>query len=126
MATLGEAIKATAKSLRDTLAGAGVPASLNPGDVMTPGAWVQTRTATPETMTAWRVRFHVYLIAPDASAMEAWDVLSPMLDKALTVVDPDESINTATSVVLPHGPTALPAIQLVIDELVDVEAPEEA
>lgn len=119
---LGAAIKARAVQLRNTLAGAGIPADLDGGSVDPPGAWVRVVTAEPATVTGWTVRFHVWLIAPAVSVIEAWDLLAPLLDKALTVVDPDEPINTATAVSLPHTPTQpLPAFLLVVDELVEPE-----
>jgi hypothetical protein len=118
-ASLAKAAKAAAVQLRDQLAGAGVPATLNPGDLNPPGAWVRVRTITPETLTAYTVRLDVYLVVGDANAAQAWDNLGTLLDKALTVVEPDEPVNTATSVQLPHGGPALPAMHLTVDELVD-------
>lgn len=121
MATVGAQAKAKAKELRDELAGAGVPASLDPDSVPVPGAWVSVRSIDPMTLSGGvLVRLHVHLIAPDGPALQAWDHLAGLLDLALDVVDPDEPINTAHSVLLPHTPTQpLPAFLLVVDELVD-------
>lgn len=119
MASLSRAVKARAVQLRDSLAGAGCPASLDPGSLNPPGAWVRVRTITPETLTAWVVRFDVYLIVGDASTLQAMDGLGELLDAALTVVEPDEPIKYAASVVLPHGPQPLPAVHLTVDELVE-------
>jgi hypothetical protein len=119
--TAGTAAKDRAVTLRNALAGAGISASLEPGDVEPPGAWVRVQSMTMVTLAdVWSVRFQVYLVAPDVGALEAWDVLSGLLDRALTVIEPDEPVNTATSVVLPHTPNQpLPAFLLVVDELVE-------
>ena len=121
MPALGAKAKAKAVELRNALAGAGVPSSLDPGAVNVPGAWVTVRTITPLTLSgAAQVRFDVYLIAPEGPALEAWDHLAKLLNAALDVVDPDEPIDTASRVVLPHTPTQpLPAFRLVVDELID-------
>lgn len=123
MAGLGAAVKAEAKRLRDALAGAGVPTDLDPGSVPVPGAWVQIRSLTPISIDeGYTVRFHVHLVVPDAGALEAWDGLAELLDAALTVVDPDEPINTATALTLPHTPSQpLPALLLVVDSNIDVD-----
>lgn len=119
--TIGTAARDRAVALRDAINGAGVPSSLDPATVQVPGAWISVRTLDQLTLgDTWSVRFHVYLVAPAVGALEAWDILAGLLDKALTVVEPDETINTATSVALPHTPTQpLPAFQLVVDELVE-------
>lgn len=119
MASLSRAVKDRAVQLRDELAGAGCPASLDPATLNPPGAWVRVRTITAETLTAYAVRFDVFLIVPDGPALQNVDGLGTLLDAALTVMEPDEPINFATSVVLPHGPQPLPAVHLIVDELVD-------
>lgn len=118
---IGRAVRDRAVALRAALAGAGVPATLEPADVQTEGAWVSMRTITPLTMDeGYSVRFHVYLVAPGVGALEALDVLGGLLTRALTVIEPDEPINTATALTLPHTPNQpLPAYLLVVDELVD-------
>lgn len=122
--TAGTAAKDRAIALRAALAGAGIPTSLDPGQVDVGdkgGAWVRIQSMDVVTLgDVWQVRFQVHLIAPDVGAMEAWDLLSVLLDKALTVVEPDEAVNTAASVLLPHTPNQpLPAFVLVVDELVE-------
>lgn len=124
--SIGTAAKDRAISLRNALAGAGISASLDPDTVDVGnggGAWVRIPTMEPLTLAgAWTVRFQVYLVAPAVGALEAWDVLSQLLDRALTVIEPDEPVNTATSVVLPHTPNQpLPAFLLTVDELVETE-----
>ena len=124
MAGLGAAAKAAALQLRSALAGeAGIPASLDPDSVQVPGAWIRVQRVTPTTLGGGAtVRLQVHLLAPAVGTLEAWDLLSELLDKALTVIDPDEPVNTAANVVLPHTPTQpLPAFVLVVDELVDPE-----
>jgi len=123
MPRLGRAVRDLAVALRAELAGAGIPTDLDPGAVPVPGAWLSIRQVTPLTLgEGWEVRFHLYLVVPDAGALEAWDGLSGLLDKALTVVEPDEPINTSTAITLPHTPTQpLPAVLIVVDQLVDAE-----
>lgn len=122
MPGLGPALKAKAYELRSALAGAGVPATLEPGDVQEGGAWVQFVTVTPLTMDqGWTARFYVYLVAPAVDTVQAFDVLGEVLDKALTVLEPDEPI-TAPGITLPHTPNQiLPAYRLVVDELIDAK-----
>lgn len=121
-ADLGRAVRDRAVGLRAVLAGAGIPTSLEPDQVQSEkgGAWVSMRTITAETMEGYLVRFHVYLVAPAVGVLQAMDILGGLLTKALTVIEPDEPINTATSITLPHSPTTpLPAYLLVVDEMVD-------
>jgi hypothetical protein len=119
--SIAQAVKDRAVTLRNTLAGAGVPATLEPGQVDPPGAWITMRTMERLTLAGgFSVRFHVYLIAPAVGVLEALDLLAPMLDRALTVFDPDEPVNLATAVTLPHTPgQPLPAFLLVVDEIVE-------
>lgn len=119
---LGAAVKRRAVALRDLLNGqAGIPTSLDPGSVQVPGAWVSVRTFTPTTMTAWTVRFHIFLIAGNVGTVEALDKLGDLLTKALTVIEPDEPIQV-TSTSLPHTPSQLlPAYLLTVDELVEAD-----
>lgn len=120
---LGRAARDKALELRAALAGAGIPATLEPDQVATErgGAWITMRTITPLTMDeGYEVRFHIYLVAPEMGALQALEVLGDLLTKALTVIEPDEPINTAAALTLPHTPTVpLPAYLLVSDEMVD-------
>ena len=120
----GSAARDRLVSLRDALAGAGIPTAVDPDQVDVSkrgGAWVRAVRMQAATLDdAWEVRYQVHLIAPDVGVLEAWDLLSALLDRALTVIDPDEPVNTAHSVTLPHTPNQpLPAFLLVVDELVD-------
>jgi hypothetical protein len=122
MATgLGKVIRDRAVQLRDALSGGGIPTSLEAAQVQLPGAWVTFVSATPETMSGYRLRFHVYLIAPETgSSLATMDTLGELLPKALDVIEPDEDI-TAMTVTLPTAPaTPMPAMRLVVDELADI------
>lgn len=122
MPGLGPALKARAYQLRSVLAAAGIPATLEPGDVQEGGAWVQFVSVAALTMDeGYTARFHVYLIAPAVDTVQALDVLGDLLDKALSVLEPDEAI-TAPGLALPHSPNqVLPAYRLVVDELIDAK-----
>ena len=119
MTGLGGAIRPALVALRDQLAGAGIPASLTPGEVRTPGAWVTATSVPLDSLTLdghGSLRARVWLIAPDVAAMQAWDELGKLLDLALTVVGPDADIAVNQAVTLPHTPsTPLPAFRLDVD-----------
>jgi hypothetical protein len=122
----GADIKAAAVALRDALAGAGIPTSLEPNEVPVPGAWVSVREVpAPEqgTSKGWTlegrptsVTAHVYLVAPAGSTLKALDILGGLLDKALDVIDPDGAINTAIALPLQQYPNQpLPAFLVPVD-----------
>lgn len=118
--SIGTAVRDRAVSVRNALAGVGIPTSLQPGDVQTPGGWLTLRTLDLSTLgETWTARFYLYLIAPDVEYLQALDILGGLLDRALRLVAPDEAIDTATSVQLRAGEPALPAYRLTIDELID-------
>jgi hypothetical protein len=123
--TVGTAARDRAIALRAALAAAGIATSLDPGSVDVGnggGAWVRVKELDVVTLgETWQVSFQVYLIAPDVGVLEAWDILAALLNKALTVIDPDAPVNTATSVILPQSPNQpLPAFLVTVDELVDL------
>lgn len=104
------------QELADALTAAGVPATLSRSNLRVPGAWIRPDTATVHTLAGGgRVRASVLLVAPGANANdgEALDDLCGLLDAALTVLDPDDDVDT--SVVLPVGSNALPAFRLEVD-----------
>lgn len=109
---------------RDQLAGAGVPASLNRGDLRNlPAAWITPRAYLASegrrlngqvTLRAW-----VYLIVkPDTGGeLATLDGLADVLDKALTAGLPlaaGQDVETA-GVTMPNIPDPLPAWRLVVD-----------
>jgi hypothetical protein len=62
----------------------------------------------------------VYLIAGDVGSVAALNLLSGLLDRALTVltVTVDESTPIETrAMVLPHTTTPLPALHLTVDDV---------
>lgn len=127
MATgLGQLIRDEAVDLRDLLAGqGGLPTSLEPSQVQLPGAWVSFAQASPETMSAYALRFHVFLIVPAyESQLQTMDALAGLLAKALEVIEPeDDQPITATTVTLPTYPaTPMPAYRLVVDVLAEPES----
>jgi hypothetical protein len=102
--------------LADLLTQAGVPATLSRSTLRVPGAWVLPATATTETLSgAGTVRATVLLVAPSAGNkdQEALEDLAGLLARALTVITPDEDVDT--SVVFPHNNNALPAFRLSVD-----------
>lgn len=108
------------------LTAAGVPASVEPGQVPVPGAWVQLQTIDGITLdgsligSAW-----VYLVAADTGTVPAHDVLGGLLDLVLdsdgVVVNIGEGdvVDTAQAVALPHTASPLPAYRLTVDLTID-------
>jgi hypothetical protein len=101
------------QDLADLLTEAGVRATLDRRNLEVPGAWVRPDSAGPYTLGAAKARASVLLVAPQAGDREALEDLCGLLDDALTVIDPEEDVDT--SVVLPHNGNALPAFRLVVD-----------
>lgn len=105
--------------LRDALAGAGVPASVDPATVQVPGAWIAPQWLDEMTMTgAYRLVVYVYLIAPAVGTLEALDILGGLLDAATPVVEPSteegDRLETNQAVTLPANPgTPLPAFRII-------------
>jgi hypothetical protein len=100
--------------LADVLTAAGVPASLDRSSLQIPGAWITPGTARQLTLSgAGRARVSVLLVVPATGDLEALEALSVLLDKALTVVTPDEDVDT--SVLLPIRNNPLPAFRLAVD-----------
>lgn len=101
------------QELADLLTAAGVPATLDRADLRVPGAWVTPGLARPRTLAgAGQVDVSVLLVSKAAGDQVSLSVLADLLSKALTVIDPDEDVDT--SVVLPHNNNALPAFRLVV------------
>jgi hypothetical protein len=102
------------QGLADALTAAGVPATLSRGALRVPGAWVRPDSTTAVNLAGdGRARVSVLLVAPQAGDAEALTDLCGLLDAALTVIDPDDDVDT--SVVLPIGNNPLPAFRLVVD-----------
>lgn len=117
---LGGALVAALDQLKATLAGAGVTARIEPGEVPVPGVWLAPRTVdtargtltSPGTATV-----SLYLIAADTGDEHAFVVLARLLDQVLphvTESDTGELLDVSSSVALPDTPP-LPAFRLSID-----------
>lgn len=104
------------QDLADRLTAAGVPATLSRSQLRVPGAWVMPASGRQLTLSgAGTLRANVLLVAPSAGNKdrEALEDLQGLLVRALTVLVPDEDVDT--SVVFPHNNNALPAFRLVVD-----------
>lgn len=105
--------------VRNDLAGAGVPCSLDPATVQVPGAWITPRSIDGLTMRgSGRLTYHLYLIAPAVATLQALDILNGLYEAAWPVIDPvteeGDVVDLAQGVALPANPgTALPAFRLV-------------
>lgn len=100
--------------LAERLTAAGVSATPEPQDVPVPGAWIAARRLTRERMCGgMALTVDVYLVVRDSGTLTALDELAGLIDKALTVIDPDDGrIDTDETVILPHDPTPLPAAKI--------------
>jgi hypothetical protein len=108
--------------LLELLDGAGVSATMNPGEVNTPGCWLALNQLQPVNVRGTtRHTCSLYLIAPDNSDQLAVEALGELLATVTTVLTPDGPVR-ATRVVLPSGPTPLPALELPV-YLYDEPAP---
>ena len=115
----GAAIVAAVDHLVATLAGAGLRVTTESSTVAPPGVWVQARTVEVETLDeSSRLRVYVYLIASESGGRTALVALGELLDKALTVIDPDEPTELNHSVALPDS-APLPAYRLVVDLFIE-------
>jgi hypothetical protein len=102
-------IRATLQTVVDALAQVDVNASIEPGQVPVPGAWVQARhidAVTLAGLAGGNLQAYVWLIAADTGTASAMDKLAGLLDAALRVIEPSmsdgEVIELAQAVVLPH------------------------
>lgn len=87
----------------------GITATVEAQDVPVPGAWLAVQSITPVTRCLADVTVGVHLVALDSGTGPALDDLGELLGGALSVLVPDEAVDTTTPVVLPHDPTPLPA-----------------
>lgn len=102
------------QELADLLTAAGVPATLDRAKLNLPGAWVTPGKGRQLTLAgAGRLSASVLLVTNAESDLEQLEALADLLDQALTVVTPDEDVDT--SVVLPIRGNPLPAFRLVVN-----------
>ena len=101
------------QDLADRLTAAGVPATLDRRSLSVPGAWVRPDTASRATLRGGTCRASVLLVCQQSNDSEALEDLVPLLEAALSVIEPDDDVDT--SVVLPHNGNNLPAFRVVVD-----------
>lgn len=103
------------RQLLDVLHDADVNATMTPGEVNTPGCWLTLEEVAPRVLDgSMRLTCSLYLIAGDADALRALRTLGELLTRVKTVLTPDGPVTT-TAVVLPSGPTPLPALRVPIN-----------
>jgi hypothetical protein len=116
--TVADRLVPALQGLADLLTAAGVPASLDRAKVNPRGAWITAETIGVTQLDGSGVlRAHVFLVAPTgADDLTKLTILAGLLSKALTVLTPDEDVDTSYTVSLPHTPSAaFPAFRLVTD-----------
>ncbi|WP_024794196.1 hypothetical protein [Tomitella biformata] len=100
----------------DELKSAGLSATAEPADLNPPCAWVAVDKVEHSLLCGGGVvRVRIYLIAPDVGTMQAHRTLSEMLDKALTVIDPDQDTVLDEGIRLPAGGGPLPAYMVTAE-----------
>ena len=100
------------------LSATGMNGSLTRSKVNAPGFWVTPQLMSIDNLDgSGTARLHVFLIAPTGQDdLTVLKTLSGLLSKALTVLTPDEDVDTSYTVALPHTPAAtFPAFRLVVD-----------
>lgn len=114
-------IMATLDGLVDALRAEGLRASVEPRDLNAPCAWVTPSQTTTGMYLCGdgELRVDVYLIAPDHGYVRSLQTLEDSLAKALQVIEPDEAVSLAESVVLPDSPNPLPAFLITVKIPVD-------
>lgn len=101
------------QDLRDQLTAAGVPASLDRARMQVPGAWVTPASVGGFTLSgAAELTAAVLLVAPAGGDEAPLTVLTGLLERAMTVLTPDEDVDT--SVVLSVRSNSLPAFKLAV------------
>lgn len=107
----------TLQGLCDALSAEGVRASIDPRDLNAPCVWVTGNQATTDMYLCGgaEMRVDVYLVAPDHGYPRTLATLEEMLSKVLEVVQPDEPVSLAESVVLPDSANPLPAFMLTVN-----------
>jgi len=109
--------RAALQQLADALTAGGVPAAVDPRDVVIPGAWVQRVWRLDDILgPCITLRVRIMLISPDVGAWDALGHLDEMFDLAATIVHPNTgSPSLDRSVLLPGSSTPYPATALESD-----------
>jgi hypothetical protein len=122
---LGAAILTELQGICAELTAAGVPASVNVGEVQVPGAWVAATQLIPGRTLAGGATLvvQVYLVVPDTSdETEALSDLGGLLDAALPVVPVDYTSDHGdaifTNTTLAVGEAIVPAFRLTTERLI--------
>lgn len=101
------------RDLRDRLAGAGIPATLDRSSLPVPGAFVTPASGEALTLKgAGRLTVNILLVVQPAGDLEALTGLAELLAKTLTVLTPDGPVDT--SVVFPHNNNLHPAFRVPV------------
>lgn len=117
----GVDLSAPVAELLALLHAADVDATANPGEVETPGVWVAVDEIRPRSLSgAHELVCSAYVIAGDTDAMLALSRLGDELAKVRSVITPDGPVTT-TAVVLPSGPTPLPALRVPVHLYTETE-----
>ncbi len=101
-------LSASLDRLARDLTEAGIAATTDPRNIVTPGAWVTVHDVTPFLAGSLSIRADVCLIVGDHGTTLALDRLGDLLDLAAAVLAWDEPARPMT--ITPPGTAPLPAL----------------
>lgn len=100
--------------LRELLDAEGIRNAEDPGKLTPPGVLVRLEGFAQSTLSGLELATRLFCIVPDQDHERASAELVALVNRVLTVVDPDGPI-TAASVVLPGDPARLPALSIPLN-----------
>lgn len=107
-------IKASLEGLVTLLKAAGLSADLDNRKLNAPCAWVHPGDITPRDLQGgYTMAAQVTLVSRNTSPLGNLESLNTMLDKALTVIEPDTAIETDRTAAM--GDKVLPAFTFTVN-----------
>lgn len=86
----------------------------DPAQLTPPGVLIRLEAFTQTTLSGLQLSTRLFCIVPDQDHERASAELVALVNKVLTVLDPDGPV-TAASVVLPGDPARLPALSIPLN-----------
>lgn len=100
--------------LLELLGSVDVEASMDPGELNLPGAWLAVDEVRRANMAGQlELRCRLFLISPDTDPLRAVELLGDLYNKVTSVLSPDGPVVTQ-GVVMPDNPTPLPALSVPV------------
>lgn len=105
---------AVVDALRALLTAEGIRNAEDPSELTPPGVLVRLESFTQATLSGLQLTVRLFCIVPDQDHERASAELVALVNRVLTVLDPDGPV-TAASVVLPGDPARLPALSIPLN-----------